>query len=66
MRTTLDLPEDLLEQARRAVNARTKRETVVAGLQELIRKSHFEELRRLAGRVDLQIDIARSRGRKRS
>ena len=66
MRTTLDLPEDLLEQARRAVNARTKRETVVAGLQELIRKSHFEELRRMAGQVDLQIDIARSRDKKRS
>lgn len=63
---TLDLPGDLLKEARRAARVRTTKEAVIAGLQELIRKSHLEELRRLAGRVDLQIDIARSRDRKRS
>jgi hypothetical protein len=64
MRTTLDLPEDLLERARKAANARTKRETVVAGLEELIRKSRREELRRLAGHLDLDIDLNRSRRRR--
>ncbi len=64
MRTTLDLPEDLLEKARKAAHARTKRETVVAGLEELIRKSRREELRRLAGRLDLDIDLNRSRRRR--
>jgi Arc/MetJ family transcription regulator len=64
MRTTLDLPEDLLENARRASNLPTKRETVLAGLEELIRKSRRERLRRMAGRLDLEIDLRRSR-RKR-
>jgi Arc/MetJ family transcription regulator len=64
MRTTLDLPEDLLEKARRASNLPTKRETVLAGLEELIRKSRRERLRRMAGRLDLEIDLRRSR-RKR-
>ncbi len=64
MRTTLDLPEDTLEKARRAANLRTKKETVVAGLEELIRKGEREELRRLAGRVSLDIDLIRSRRRK--
>jgi len=63
MRTTLDLPEGLLEKARQAANARTKREAVVAGLEELIRRRHHEDLRELAGRIHLDIDLKRSRRR---
>jgi len=66
MRTTLDLPDETLEKARRAANLRTKRETVIAGLEELIRKSKREELRGLAGRVRLEIDVPRSRDRRRA
>jgi Arc/MetJ family transcription regulator len=66
MRTTLDLPDGTLEKARRAANLRTKRETVIAGLEELIRKSKREELRGLAGRVRLEIDVPRSRDRRRA
>ncbi len=64
MRTTLDLPEETLDRARRAANLRTKTETVIAGLEELIRKGEREELRRLAGRIPLDIDLVRSRRRK--
>jgi Arc/MetJ family transcription regulator len=66
MRTTLDLPEETLEKARRAANLRTKRETVIAGLEELIRKSKREELRGLAGRLRLDVDLPRSRDRRRA
>jgi Arc/MetJ family transcription regulator len=65
MRTTLDLPEEMVERARRAANLRTKTETVVAGLEELIRKGEREELRRLAGRVSLEVDLTRSRRRRK-
>lgn len=65
MRTTLDIPADTLEKARRAANLRTNRETVIAGLEELIRKSKREELRGLAGRVRLDVNLARSRDRRR-
>ncbi len=65
MRTTIDIPDDLLEEARRISNSRTKRETVLAGLEELIRKGHREELRGLAGRIDLRVNVTRSRKRKR-
>ncbi len=60
---TFDLPAELLERARRAVNTRTKRETVIAGLKELIRKARREELRSLAGR--LRLNITRSREHRR-
>ncbi|MGE5275695.1 MAG: type II toxin-antitoxin system VapB family antitoxin [Acidobacteriota bacterium] len=64
MRTTLDLPPETLETARRAAGLATKRETVIAGLEELIRKGKREQLRRLAGRLRLKIDLTRSRKRK--
>lgn len=63
MRTTLDIPEEILERARRAANLRTKRETVIAGLEELIKKDKREELRGLAGRIRLNVDLSRSRRR---
>jgi hypothetical protein len=66
MRTTLDLPEETLEKARRSANLRTKRETVIAGLEELIRKSKREELRGLAGKIRMNIDLTRSRERRRA
>jgi hypothetical protein len=64
MRTTLDIPEETLEKARRSGDFRTKRETVLRGLEELIKKGEREELRRLAGRMRLRVDLGRSRRRK--
>lgn len=66
MRTTLDIPEETLEEARRAGGYRTKRETVISGLEELVKKAKREELRRLAGKVNLRIDLVRSRRRRRT
>jgi Arc/MetJ family transcription regulator len=63
MRTTLDLPDDLLDEARRAANLGTKREAVIAGLEELIRKAHREALRAMAGTLDLNVDLVKSRKR---
>ena len=63
MRTTLDLPADLIEEARRAAFLPTKREAVIAGLEELIRRSRREALRALAGRLDVRVDLPRSRRR---
>jgi len=65
MRTTVNLPGDLLEEARRRADAKTMRETLILALEELIRKSKREELRSLAGQVPLDIDLSRSRRRGR-
>lgn len=64
MRTTLDVPEELLDEARRAAGLRTKRETVISALEELVKKAKREQLRHLAGKMNLRIDLARSRRRK--
>jgi Arc/MetJ family transcription regulator len=65
MRTTLDIPDDLMERARRAASLHSKRDTVLAGLTELIRKAEREQLRAMAGKVDLRVDLKRSRTGKR-
>jgi len=57
MRTTLDLPEDLLKEAMRLSNARTKTGTVILSLQELINKRKIERLRELKGKLDLGVDL---------
>jgi len=65
MRTTIDIPDDIMERAIRASASRSKRDAVLAGLDELIRKCEREELRRLAGKIDLSLDLGRSRSNKR-
>jgi Arc/MetJ family transcription regulator len=66
MRITIDIPESLLEAARRACHARSKRDAVVAGLEELVKKAQREELWSLGGKLDLKVDLQRSRKRRRT
>ena len=39
MRTTLDLPEDLIDEAMKATQINTKTKVIITALQDLIRKS---------------------------
>ncbi len=57
MRTTLDLPEELLSEAMKATHIQTKTKVIVTALEELIRKSKITELKKYKGKVDLDIDL---------
>ncbi len=63
MRTTLDLPEELIEEARRLLGFKSKTDTVILSLRELIRRKRVEELKSLAGNIELDIDLDKSRRR---
>jgi len=65
MRTTLDIPEPLIDEARRLLGFKSKTDTVVLSLQELIRRRRIEELKKMMGSVRLEIDLPRSRRRPR-
>lgn len=65
MRTTLDLPEALIEEARNLLGFKSKTDTVVVSLQELVRKRRVEELKSMLGKVKLEIDLPKSRRRPR-
>jgi len=63
MRTTLDLPEGLVEEARSLLGCKSKTDTVVLSLKELIRRRRIEDLKSLFGKVRLELDLPRSRRR---
>jgi Arc/MetJ family transcription regulator len=64
MRTTLDLPENLVEEARSALGFKSKTDTVVLALRELVRRRRLDELKGLLGQVRLDVDVPRSRRRR--
>ncbi len=66
MRTTLDIPEPLIEEARQLLGFKSKTDTVVLSLQELIRRKRIDELKSMMGNVRLEIDVPKSRRRPRS
>lgn len=64
MRTTLDLPEDILDEAMKATGIKTKTKVITAALEGLIRKSKISELKEYKGKVDLKIDLNAVRERQ--
>ncbi len=64
MRTTLDLPIDLLNEAMKATHIKTKTKVIIIALEEVIRKSKIAELKEFKGKIDLDIDLDTIRGRQ--
>ena len=64
MRTTLDLPEDLIDEAMKATQINTKTKVIITALEDLIRKSKISGLKKFKGKVDLDIDMNAIRGRQ--
>lgn len=63
MRTTLDIPQELLEEARSLLGFRSKTDTVILSHQELVRHRRIDELKSMLGKVDLELDIPSARRR---
>jgi Arc/MetJ family transcription regulator len=64
MRTTLDLPEDLIEEAMKATKITTKTQLIITALEDLVRKSKISQLKQFKGAVDLDLDLDALRGRQ--
>jgi len=63
MRTTLDLPESLLNEAMQATHLNTKTGVIILALEELIRKEKITKLKKYKGKIDLAIDLNAIRDR---
>ena len=63
MRTTLDLPEKLLNEAMKISRTGTKTGVIVLALKELIRKSKIAGLKKYRGKIDLYFDLDEVRDR---
>jgi Arc/MetJ family transcription regulator len=64
MRTTLDLPEELLVEAMKVTRINTKTKVIITALEDLIRKTKISGLKEFKGKVDLDIDLNAIRGRQ--
>ena len=63
MRTTLDLPEDLLNEAMKVTHTNTKTAVIIKALEDLVRKSKISDLKKYRGKIDLDIDLNEIRDR---
>ncbi len=63
MRTTLDLPDGLVEEAKAMLGYKSKTDTIVFALEELIRRRKIGQLKNLFGAVQVEVDIPASRRR---
>ena len=63
MRTTLDLPEDLLLEAMKTTQISTKTKVIITALEQLITKSKISEIKKYKGQIDLGINIDELRWR---
>lgn len=57
MRTTLDLPEDLINEAMRITKAKTKTELIKMALANIINQEKVSRLTQFHGKIDLEIDL---------
>jgi len=64
MRTTLDLPEALLTEAMRASKQRTKTAAIILALEDLVRKSKIQGIKKFRGKIQLDVDLDASRRRR--
>jgi Arc/MetJ family transcription regulator len=64
MRTTLDLPKDLLEEAMKLTGAKTKSQLIKDALEDQIKRIKRKRLISFKGSIDLDIDLDKLRNRK--
>ena len=57
MRTTLDLPEALIEEAMALTHISTKTDLIKTALQNLIQMEKVRNIKQYFGKVDMDIDL---------
>jgi hypothetical protein len=57
MRTTLDIPESLMDEAMKITNIAVKTDLIKLALQNLIQKEKVKEISTYFGKVSLDIDL---------
>lgn len=63
MRTTLDLPRELVEEAMELSRCKTKSELIKTALEDLIRREKLQGLQDYFGKIDLERDLDTLRDR---
>jgi hypothetical protein len=64
MRTTLDLPETLVDEALKLSHQKTKTAVIISALEEFVRKARISDIKKYKGKIDLDINLNTLRDRK--
>ena len=64
MRTSLDIPEGLMNEALKITQSRTKTELIKLALENIIQKNKIKGLKKYRGKIDLDIDLNTLRKRQ--
>ena len=65
MRTTLDLPAGLVEEARDAIGFKSKTDTVVFALKEIVRRKRADQLKDFITKMEFEFDPTELRKKAR-
>ena len=57
MKTTIDIPEDLIKEAMKITKSRTKTELIKKALYNIIQKNKIKSLKNYKGKIDIDIDL---------
>jgi len=63
MRTTIDIPEELINEAMKVTGKNTKTEVIKDALKNLIQKEKIKDIKKYYGTIQLDIDLNRIRKR---
>ncbi len=63
MRTTLDLPKDLIDEAMKVTHISKKTDLIKAALVNLIQKERVKDLKKYYGKIKLDVDLDTMRKR---
>jgi hypothetical protein len=63
MRTTLDLPETLINEAMALTHINTKTDVIKVALQNLIQREKIRDIKTYYGKINLDIDLDAMRNR---
>ena len=61
MKTTLNIPEDLIKKAMSLTKHRTKTETIIVALQEYVRQKKIEKILKQQGKLEFDDTWEKSR-----
>ncbi len=57
MRTTLDLPETLIEEAMTLTHRKSKTDVIKTALENLIQRERIKEITTFFGKINIDIDL---------
>ena len=64
MRTTLNLPEEIIAEGLKVTHLKTKTELITTAIKELIRKHQISGIKKFKGKFDLKLNTDALRDRK--